>query len=69
MGHLPFNKLGILFPDLHQQRSNKEFICTIFPLAKKTRNVFYISSIKPVGSYPNVTHGYMGSYETPFKNK
>lgn len=48
MGHLPFSKLGLLFSDIHQQRYEKDFICTICPLAKKTRNVFCKSSIKSV---------------------
>ena len=48
MGHLPYKKLGLLFFDIHQQKYEKDFICTIFPLAKKTRNVFCKSTIKSV---------------------
>ncbi|XP_057545634.1 uncharacterized protein LOC130824589 [Amaranthus tricolor] len=34
MGHLPFQQLYFLFPDLKIKAIHKECFCTIFPLAK-----------------------------------
>ena len=50
MGHMPFNKLGLLFSDFHRQSFDNKFICTICR-AKKTRNVFPKSSLKSVENF------------------
>lgn len=63
IGHLPFNKLGFLFPELQKHMFEKDFMCTVCPIAKKTRNVFHKSSIKSVET-STFTHRYLGSFET-----
>lgn len=43
LGHMPFNKLRLLFPEF---KEDNQFLCTVCPLAKQTRVVFNKSSIK-----------------------
>ena len=46
LGHLPFNQLYFLFPDLKVNNVDKEMFCTIFPLANKAREPSPRSEIK-----------------------
>lgn len=46
LGHVPFEKNCLLFPELAHNAANKEFFCTICPLAKQTMGHFENSSIK-----------------------
>lgn len=46
LGHLPFNKLKLLFPEILDNKVDSNFICTVCPLAKQTRLPFNRSSIQ-----------------------
>ncbi|CAO2814010.1 unnamed protein product, partial [Amaranthus hypochondriacus] len=51
LGHMPFNRLQIVFPDLHCKNFNKHFLCTVCPLGKQTRKPFHNSSIKTIDTF------------------
>lgn len=40
LGHLPFNKIQIIFPELKGKESDESCFCTICPLARQTRSSF-----------------------------
>lgn len=40
LGHIPFNRLHVIFPNLQCNMFDKKFLCTICPLGKQTRKAF-----------------------------
>ena len=50
LGHIPLNRLQIVFPELECKDFDKNFLCTICPLGKQTKKPFHKSSIKTTDS-------------------
>lgn len=48
LGHMPFQKLSLLFPNEVSNACTSEFFCTICPAARQTRTAFTSSSIQSV---------------------
>ena len=48
LGHLPFNKLKLLFPEFINSKVNNRILCIICPLAKQTRLALIIALYKPL---------------------
>ena len=46
LGHMSFNRLQTVFPDLHCKHFDKKFLCTVCPLVKQTKKPFHSSLIK-----------------------
>ena len=51
LGHLPFNNLMYILPDLDTQTTEGEFLCTICTLAKQARISFNKSLIRTVKAF------------------
>ena len=46
LGHIPFNRLHIVFPNLHCNKVDHDFLCIVCPLGKQAKKLFRRSSIK-----------------------
>lgn len=67
LGHLPFSKMKLFFPDIDVNKVHESTICIICPVARQTRKAFPSSSFKTTkcfhlihldvrGPYKHVTH-------------
>lgn len=62
LGHIPFTKMKILFPDFDITTIKNIFLCTICPQSRQTRLAFQDSNVKSTNAFELLHMDVWGPY-------